>query len=159
MRPTSQEFHELVCKGHSRKFADFLQDGFSGMFVVLKYIKETEGEISAGDISQKFCVSTARTAVILSNLQKKGYITKTKSSADARKTLVQLTEQGKEAILKREEKIISMIDELLDKLTDQEAESLYNIIKKIIAHWNASKRHKKSINFVQKQRIHTKIIK
>ena len=134
MRPTARDFCELICKCNSRKFTDFLQDGFSGMFVVLKYIKETKGEISAGDISQNFCVSTARTAVILSNLEKKGYITKTKSPVDARKTLVQLTHQGNQAILKREEDIISMVDSLLDKLSEQEAQNFYNIIKKIITH-------------------------
>lgn len=133
MKPTARDFCELICKCNSRKFTDFLQDGFSGMFVVLKYIKETKGEISAGDISQNFCVSTARTAVILSNLEKKGYITKTKSPVDARKTLVHLTENGRKALKEREQQVVCVIDSLIKKLTDEEVQNFYHIIEKLIS--------------------------
>lgn len=115
----------------TRKIVTTLEKGYKGLYVILKVIKDQNGEVIAGDISNKLNISTARVAVALKTLERKKYITKYKSSADLRKTVVRLTPLGKEVLKIREEEINSLIEALLKDLTDEEIEQLIKIINKI----------------------------
>lgn len=115
----------------TRKIVTTLEKGYKGLYVILKVIKDQNGEVIAGDISNKLNISTARVAVALKTLERKKYITKYKSSADLRKTVVRLTPLGKEVLKIREEEINSLIEALLKDLTDEEFEQLIKIINKI----------------------------
>lgn len=130
MKPTAQDFYSVFCNHKLKKVSETLRDGFSGMYVVLRILDEAESELSAGDISEIFGVTTARTAVILKTLEQKGYVSK-RSGDDARITMVKITAEGRAALNTRKEKVFVEVDGFLDKLTDEEATTLYNILKKI----------------------------
>lgn len=115
----------------TRKIVTTLEKGYKGLYVILKVIKDQNGEVIAGDISNKLNISTARVAVALKTLERKKYITKYKSLTDLRKTVVTLTPLGKEVLKIREEEINSLIEALLKDLTDEEIEQLIKIINKI----------------------------
>lgn len=115
----------------TRKIVTTLEKGYKGLYVILKVIKEQNGEVIAGDISNKLNISTARVAVALKTLERKKYITKYKSLNDLRKTVVSLTPLGKEVLKTREDEINSLIEALLKDLTDEEIEQLIKIINKI----------------------------
>lgn len=129
---TSLEFYSLFCDKRFRKVSDLIQDGFKGLFFVLKVLETNDNEVTAGDISLKIGVSTARTAVILNTLESKGYITKGKSNSDARKTIVKLTNEGLIALNKRKSEVIASIDDFLLTLDEEDREQLYLLLHKVL---------------------------
>lgn len=132
MGPTAQDIYFLLSNSKLKKIAEIFQDGFTGMFVVLKILDNAKKELSAGDISEMFGVTTARTAVVLNVLEKKGYINKTKSSLDARKTIVKLTDKGLTSLNERKQKIINAIEHLMSCLDNNDIKNFYNILQKLI---------------------------
>lgn len=128
----AKDFYLLFCNHKFKKVTETIQDGFSGMYFVLRLLSDAPNGLSAGEISKIFHVTTARTAVILATLKKKGFIAKTKCSLDARKTIVKITEKGTEALSKRKAKIFNSIDGFLVKLDPSEKENLYVILQKLL---------------------------
>lgn len=123
-------FINLKCENF-RKVLTTLEDGYKGLFVILKVIRDYQGKIIAGDISSKLEISTARVAVALKTLERKKYIIKHKAKDDARKTIVELTELGKKVLEDRENEILNLMDDLFDKLELDELQQLLNIINKL----------------------------
>ncbi len=128
----SEDFYSLVCGNKFKKISDTIQDGQGGMYYVLRILYESSSELTAGEISEKFQVSTARTAVMLSSLEKKGYIQKAKAKDDGRKTIVRLTSLGKSALDDRMSKILEVFDEYLGKLNTSEREELFSLLNKLL---------------------------
>lgn len=133
MAKTANDFYLLFCNNEFKKVTETINDGFSGMYFVLKILSDTSKEFSAGDISETFQVSTARTAVILKTLEGKGYIIKSKSKNDARKTIVKITDKGTEILNERISVLLSKINGYLSKLNDYECENFYEILKKLLS--------------------------
>ncbi len=67
-----------------------------GIGFVLNMLFELDHPVSAGEISDKMKVSTARVAVLLRKMKNKGFITKETDRSDARVTIVNLTEFGRQ---------------------------------------------------------------
>lgn len=132
METTAQDFYLLFCDHKIKKVSDVIQDGFSGMYLVLRFLGEEKKEYSAGDLSQMLGLTTARTAVILLTLKKKGYIVRSKSQEDARKTIVKITPKGAAALEERKAKIFDKIDSFLKKLDEHEIGQLFHILEKLL---------------------------
>lgn len=131
MTLTAQELYSAICDQKVKKAIEFIQDGFYGMYFVLKILFSAQKELTAGDIAENFGVTTARTAVVLNSLAKKGFITRSKSKDDARKTIVSLTAEGEIALHERKAKLFSVIDSMMGKLDDNEKEQLFHILRKL----------------------------
>lgn len=69
-----------------------------GIGLVLRYLDETNHPVSAVDISRYMSVSTARVAVLLRTMTKKGLIERGFDLSDGRKILVRLSTKGKEFV-------------------------------------------------------------
>lgn len=130
--PTAQDFYKLFSSHRFKKVNETIQDGFFGMYFVLRILAENVGGLSAGDIAKMFGVTSARTAVILTSLAKKGYITKQKAKDDARKTIVKITDTGEEVLAKRKKKLFNILDEFLVKLSEEEIKSFYSVLEKLL---------------------------
>lgn len=128
----SQDFYPLVCGNKFKKISETIQDGQGGIYYVLRILMQNGGELSAGEISSAFGVSTARTAVMLATLNKKGFIEKTKAKNDARKTMCTITEQGKCALKDRVDKVFAVFDEYLMNLNESERQVLYDLLLKLL---------------------------
>lgn len=122
---------EQLNNDNYKQILNILEEGYKGLFVILKVIKHYPGEVIAGDISAKLNISTARVAVALNTLESKGYVVKHKGNSDKRKTVVELTTLGNEVLEARENKVQSFIDNILGCLTIEERKQLINILKKI----------------------------
>lgn len=103
------------------------------MYYVLRILSESESSLCAGDISEKFGVSTARTAVMLNTLEKKGYIEKSKSDKDARRTDVKITDLGEKVLEDRKKRIFSVLEDFIGKINENEKEELYKILLKLFS--------------------------
>ena len=75
--------------------------------------------ITAGAISEKLGISTARVAVLLKKLEAKGTISRLRDPADARKTLVQLTDSGMEWIQETWKKICDQMGKMIDTIGEE----------------------------------------
>lgn len=131
---TDQYINDVLVniKGNNyRKILKTLEDGYKGLFVILKVIRNRSGEIIAGDISNELNISTARVAVALKTLEEKKYIIKSKGTDDGRKTIVKITNDGLIVLEKREKEIRDLIKGILNILTEDEIKQLINILWKI----------------------------
>lgn len=128
----AEEILKSVGQKNCRHLTSFFDEWTKGLYLILRVIRNSETEVVAGDISNTLNVSTARIAVALATLDAKRWIKKHKSVTDARKTVVEITDLGRKVLNKREEELIEIINDLLEKLNDEEVIQLLNIIKKII---------------------------
>lgn len=119
-------------KKNCKYITSFLDEWTKGLYVILRIIDISETEVVAGDISNKLGISTARVAVALATLERKKWIKKHKSKVDARKTVVELTDLGKEMLIARGHELVEIIKMFLDKLKDEEVLQLMNIVKKTL---------------------------
>ena len=107
----------------STSLTEVLNEFNRGEAGVLGYLAFDKDEATAGELSEKLNVTTARIASILNSLENKEYIKRKEDNLDKRKTLVSITTKGKELanITKREiiEKIIRVVDEVgYDEIKD-----------------------------------------
>lgn len=79
---------------HPVAFFRRIDETQAGIGAVLRLLRTGEGEVTAGKISEALNISTARVAVLIRKMAAKGLITKSRGSADARVTMVGLTEFG-----------------------------------------------------------------
>lgn len=101
-------FQELRCNT-STSLGEILNEFNRGEIGVLGYLAFEKDEATAGELSEKLNVTTARAAKILNSLEAKGYIKRTEDNQDKRKTLVVITQNG-ETLAKKAKK------EVIDKL-------------------------------------------
>lgn len=101
-------FQELRCNT-STSPGEILNEFNRGEIGVLGYLAFEKDEATAGELSEKLNVTTARVAKILNSLEAKGYIKRTEDNQDKRKTLVVITQNG-ETLAKKAKK------EVIDKL-------------------------------------------
>lgn len=132
----AQDFYQLFCRCNSniKKVNENIRDGYCGMYYVLRILTEAETGLSAGEISASIGSTTARTAVILGNLESKGLLSKQKSAEDARKTIVSITPHGEKVLQKRKAKLFAEMESFLCKLSPKEKKQFYNILKKLLTH-------------------------
>lgn len=107
----------------STSLTEVLNEFNRGEVGVLGYLAFDKDEATAGELSEKLNVTTARIASILNSLENKEYIKRKEDNFDKRKTLVSITTKGKELanITKREiiEKIIRVVEEVgYDEIKD-----------------------------------------
>lgn len=101
-------FQELRCNT-STSLGEILNEFNRGEIGGLGYLAFEKDEATAGELSEKLNVTTARVAKILNSLEAKGYIKRTEDNQDKRKTLVVITQNG-ETLAKKAKK------EVIDKL-------------------------------------------
>lgn len=126
------EIQSLTLAKNWRKLINLLEEGFKGVFVVLRILKESKVGMSAGELAKRMQVTTARIASALNSLQKKGYVTRKTEKSDGRKVIINLTEQGEAALENRKNKINQSILPMLGKLTEEEKETLFSLLNKIL---------------------------
>lgn len=127
-----QMMEELCVTKNWKCLVGLIEDGYKGMFVVLKILREN-GKVVAGDLAKKMNVSTARIASALNTLERKNYITRTSEKTDARKVVISLTEEGERALIEREELISGMVAPMLYNLSDDETITLFTLLKKLLS--------------------------
>ncbi len=77
---------------HSKRLVK--QFGLTGpQLIILREISQSD-EISASDISRAISLSQATVTGVLDRLEKRGYVVRTRSDRDRRRTLVEITQAG-----------------------------------------------------------------
>ena len=102
-----------------------------GMGFVLVFLDEAEGDVYAGDIARELGVSTARIAALLNRMEKNGLITRETDAHDARKTVVGITQLGRQWTRRTKEQILDKTELLLEKVGREELREFIGISRKI----------------------------
>ncbi len=124
---------EIVCKSQNwRKLVRLIDDGYKGMFVILKILQESDKGVVAGEIAKKMNVSTARVASALNSLEKKGYIERKSEKSDGRKVVIFLTEQGKTALTERKKHISNVVSCMFDNISKEETKEFFSLLNKLL---------------------------
>lgn len=116
----TKEQIEIVMKdfqdAHPVDFYYKINETRAGIGAVLRFLYESEGTVTAGKISAYMGVSTARVAILLKKMTAKGLIIKETDKADARVTVVRLSEYGEEAVEKVIRDIYHQVNVVIDKV-------------------------------------------
>lgn len=122
---------EITSTVKIKKFEMFFNSSFKGLFLILNLLELKNDSLSAGEIASLLKVSTARVAVAINNLEKKDLVKREKSKDDARKTIIKLTEKGKNICEENQKRIKNETLIFLQKLTNEEKIALMSIINKL----------------------------
>ncbi|MDD3183739.1 MAG: MarR family transcriptional regulator [Anaerostipes sp.] len=108
-----------------------INDFDHGIIFVCMYLDCQEQEVIAGDIANEMKVSTARVATLLKKMEQRHLIRKYHSPKDARKTVVEITEEGKSFVEGKREKAISKMEHIIDEVGKEEMEVFIETLHKI----------------------------
>ncbi len=131
-REIQKEMKTLCKTDNWQRLMHLLDEGYKGMFVIMRILSESDGNVSAGDLAREMNVSTARIARALNTLEGKGFIKRESETGDARKVIIKLTAQGESALEERKKKVEKMIEPMLEKLTGEEVVKLFSLLKKLL---------------------------
>ena len=123
-------FQELRCNT-STSLGEILNEFNRGEIGVLGYLAFEKDEATAGELSEKLNVTTARIASILNSLEAKDYIKRTEDNKDKRKTLVVVTKKGKALAKKAKKEVIDKITKVINEIGEEEAKEYIRITLKI----------------------------
>ena len=136
---TSEEFLEklriIFTDEPVKKNMDTLKISIKGKLPILYYLKyktEKGEEITPGDISSNFNISTARVAKSLNNLEISNMVVRQKSKNDKRTTIILLTDKGLAEANEGISYIISAIEKKLANISKEELEIFFRVINKLV---------------------------
>lgn len=115
----------------STSLTEVLNEFNRGEIGVLSYLAFDKDEASAGELSEKLDVTTARIASILNSLENKEYIIRKEDGLDKRKTLVVITEKGKTLAINTKNEIINKIINVIKEIGYDEIKEYVRIAIKI----------------------------
>lgn len=113
------------------RFNNFLDEFNKGEFGLLNYIYFETKEVSAGMLSEKLKVSTARIASILNSLEIKKLIKRKIGTDDKRKVVVEITTEGKEIIKKYQEEVVNKVSYIISRIGQEKAKQYFDIMLEI----------------------------
>lgn len=126
-REDAQEFLNKLYSCIPRSFYDRLQATQRGFGFILSYLEQADGEVIAGDLSEKLNVSTARIAALLKKMERSGYIKRNSSSEDGRRTVVEITSSGIAHVDDMREQTLSKVEKLLDSVNKEDLDNYIRI--------------------------------
>lgn len=128
-----QEEMKTLCQSKNwRNLVGLIDEGYKGLFVILRILSDEAAPLSSGALAVKTGVSTARIASALNTLEAKGFVRREKVEGDGRKVQISLTKDGEIALENRKRKVEEMIEPMLSNLSDEEASYLFFILRKLL---------------------------
>lgn len=105
-----------------------------GEIGVLSMLAFDQNPVTAGELSEKLNVTTARIARILNSLESKQYIRRKNDRTDRRKTFVTITKKGKELADSTKKEIMDKIIQVIQVIQEvgyDEIQAYISIVLKI----------------------------
>ena len=116
---------------HSFHTVEKLDDTNRGIASILRCLSKQDTPVTAGEISERIGVSTARIAVLLRKMSARNLIITGNDPSDARKTLVSLSDYGKERLNKKVEEHKEMVSIIIDKIGLERTKEFIQLSKEI----------------------------
>lgn len=97
---------------------------------ILRFLKQ-RGAAHPKELSDLLTVSTARMAVILNGLERKGLIARTRDAVDSRQKTVAITEAGLSSLEKRYRRLLGFFAESFRALGEKDAREFLRLYEKL----------------------------
>ena len=131
IRKDAQEFLKELYSSIPRSFYNKLETTQRGIGFALNYLKHSDGEVIAGDLSKNMNVSTARISALLNSMEHSGLITRHSSLEDARRTVVKITPAGIALVDEMSDQTLNRVESLLDKISKEDLDAYIRISHQI----------------------------
>lgn len=130
VREKAEEFFETIVSRRKSLVEIPLNcsQGETGALLYLTFVKEG---ITASDLSEELKVSMPRVASVLNSLESKDLIKKSIDLEDKRRTIVNITEKGKQLVLEKKEEAIKNIIKIIEKMDKEDIEQYIMLSRKI----------------------------
>jgi MarR family transcriptional regulator, organic hydroperoxide resistance regulator len=125
------ELFQDMIQTRKQAFHKKVDDLSLGERKILGYLTFGKNAVTSGVLSEHLHLSTPRVASALNSLSKKGYIERNKDHQDKRIVIVTITESGKNFVKEEHEEAMGILEEILQKLGEQDAKEFVRIIKRI----------------------------
>lgn len=118
------------------KFHNKLIDYLNGFDLTFNQFKVLEvlyhrGDLNIGSITKLTLSTPGNITVVVKNLKRDGWITAIKDPDDSRASILTITNKGIEVIEKLFPDHAKNVNKLLEVLTDDELDTLYNLLDKV----------------------------
>lgn len=109
--------------------------GRNGKQHILIKLLKAGGSLGQRELLEASCISAGALSEVLSKLEGEGLIARSRSDADRRQQLIELTDEGaaKAAALREDKRLFE--ERALSCLTDDEARELLSLLDRVAAHW------------------------
>lgn len=111
---------QKVCNAEVFKFS-------RGEMTLLKTLIDSKENVYPKDLMKKLDVTSARIASLLNQMERKEWIERETDKKDNRKTIIKITEKGKQIYLNKENEILDYIIKILKKLGPDDAQDYFRL--------------------------------
>lgn len=122
---------QQIKEGTSTPISELLDEFNCGEIGVLSTLAFDQNPVTAGELSEKLNVTTARIARILNPLESKQYIKRKNDRTDRQKTFVTITKKGKELADSTKKEIMDKIVQVIQEVGYDEIQTYISIVLKI----------------------------
>ena len=130
-REDAKAFLIKLCSCMPRSCYSKLEATQRGYGFILDYLEQADGEISPRDFAEKLNVSPARITALLNKMEKSGFITRSTSSKDARRVIIEITPAGIAFVDNLREHTLSKVAQMLDRVGKENIETYIKISQQI----------------------------
>ena len=136
-----QTIHQIITTGHwitHRMGQELKEFGITEpQYNVLRTLKEERGKpISVQEIQQKMVQRSSNVTRIIDKLLLKGCVGRHECPSNRRKMDITLTKTGEDLLRRLDTKVVKFHSPLQQRLTEEELETLQDLIKKLTADKN-----------------------
>ncbi len=122
-------FHSIRMTGKG-PFQKKVEDVSHGERRILGFLMEDNG-VTAGELSEKLCLTTPRVASTLNSLSKKNFIERHRDVSDKRVVIVKITDIGKTFMEAEFEKAMEIMIKTFEQLGEHDSMEFVRIMKRI----------------------------
>lgn len=126
-----KKFIELAQRIMNNPTHNQLNNLSKGEIALMSYIYD-HNNVSPGQLIDVLKVGSGRVANALKDLERKKYIIRLNDESDHRKTILYLTDEGKEFVKKSKEEGKKNIFSIYESLGEDDSENLIRIINKLV---------------------------
>lgn len=131
--PLAASLFSSLVKTSNAPFQKESRNFCMGEMGILSYLNFCCDGVTAGELSENLDVSTGRVAAALNTLEKKNMIKRNHDISDKRRVIVNITDSGKKAVLKKRRHGILCTEEMLRALGEDDAREFVRIMQRIIS--------------------------
>jgi DNA-binding MarR family transcriptional regulator len=100
-------------------------------FVALDYLRE-QGGTTQQQLGDTLHLDRNNCVILLNDLEEDGYIARRRDPTDRRRHLVEMTPQGAQALMAAEEKLETLEDQVIGKLSADERAALAELLRRAL---------------------------
>lgn len=126
----AEEFFETIVK-RKKSLIEIPRNCSQGETGALLYLTFVKDGITSSELAEILNVSLPRIASLLNSLESKKLVKKLTDREDKRKTIVNITDVGKELVLSKKDEAINRITKVIEKLDEEDINEYIRLAKKI----------------------------